>query len=76
MANDGEEKKAASFGPRFKTLRCERFPNETAGDFARRLGMKPAALSRLERGRVEPSLATCRKLAEALGLSLAEILAE
>lgn len=72
-SNEGE---AGKLGPRVRALRRERFPNETAARFAQRLDMKPAALSRIERGRVEPSLPTCRKLAEALGVSLADVLGE
>ena len=74
--SSSNETEAGKLGPRFRRLRCERFPNETAADFAGRVNMKPAALSRIERGRVEPSVNTCRKLAEALGLSLAEVLTE
>lgn len=70
---DGE---SDNFGARFRALRLARFPNETAADFAKRCKVHPTSLSRIEMGHMAPSLPTCRKLAQGLGVSLAQVVGE
>ena len=45
----------------------------TQDEVAARAGMKQPALARLERGESTPRTATLRRLAEAMGLSLAQL---
>lgn len=47
--------------------------NLTQDEVAARAGMKQPALARLERGDSTPRTATLRRLAEAMGLSLAQL---
>jgi transcriptional regulator with XRE-family HTH domain len=56
-------------GPTIRRLRGER-PQE---DLAHEAGISTSTLSRIERGLHEPALATLRKLAVALGVSLVEL---
>jgi transcriptional regulator with XRE-family HTH domain len=48
----------------------------TAGELAARSGVGRNTISRIERGVVEPQAGTLRKLAEALGVSVADLLGE
>jgi transcriptional regulator with XRE-family HTH domain len=59
-----------SVGTTIKLLRGER-PQE---DVAHAAGISTSTLSRVERGLHQPSLPTLRKLAVALGVSLAELI--
>jgi transcriptional regulator with XRE-family HTH domain len=59
-----------SVGVTIKRLRGER-PQE---DLAHEAGISTSTLSRVERGLHQPSLPTLRRLATALGVSLAELI--
>jgi transcriptional regulator with XRE-family HTH domain len=59
-----------SVGTTIKLLRGER-PQE---DLAHAAGISTSTLSRLERGLHQPSLPTLRKIAVALGVSLADLI--
>jgi transcriptional regulator with XRE-family HTH domain len=48
----------------------------TAGELATRSGVGRNTISRIERGVVEPQAATLHKLAEALGMSVADLVGE
>jgi transcriptional regulator with XRE-family HTH domain len=48
----------------------------TAGELAARSGVGRNTISRIERGLVEPQAATLHKLAEALGMSVADLVGE
>jgi transcriptional regulator with XRE-family HTH domain len=60
-----------SVGTTIKLLRGER-PQE---DLAHEAGISTSTLSRIERGLHQPSLPTLRKIAVALGVSLADLIA-
>ena len=60
-------------GPRLKLLRERRGLSQR--ELARRAGMTNASVSQIEQDRVSPSVASLRKLAGALGVSLAEFFA-
>lgn len=59
-------------GSRIKRLRRAR--GMTQGDFAKRIAVSPASLSGWELDRVRPSVERLRKIAQALGISHAELL--
>lgn len=59
-----------SVGTTIKLLRAKR-PQE---ELAHEAGISTSTLSRIERGLHQPSLPTLRKLATALGVSLAELI--
>jgi transcriptional regulator with XRE-family HTH domain len=59
-----------SVGTTIKLLRGER-PQE---DLAHEAGISTSTLSRIERGLHQPSLPTLRKIAVALGVSLADLI--
>jgi transcriptional regulator with XRE-family HTH domain len=59
-----------SVGATIKLLRGER-PQE---DLAHAAGISTSTLSRVERGLHQPSLPTLRKIAAALGVSLADLI--
>jgi transcriptional regulator with XRE-family HTH domain len=59
-----------SVGATIKRLRGER-PQE---DLAHAAGISTSTLSRVERGLHQPSLPTLRKIAAALGVSLADLI--
>jgi len=61
-------------GERIKTLREEK--GFTLREMARRTGVSPASLSLLERDRTSPTLATLRKILDALGTSFGTFFAE
>ncbi|PKN55114.1 MAG: hypothetical protein CVU56_23045 [Deltaproteobacteria bacterium HGW-Deltaproteobacteria-14] len=60
-------------GPRLKLLRERRGLSQR--ELARRAGVTNASVSQIEQDRVSPSVASLRKLAGALGVSLAEFFA-
>ncbi len=59
-------------GDKVKRLRDERAL--TQGELAEKAGLTVAALSRIERNNAEPRPTTRRKLAEALGVDLSELI--
>jgi ribosome-binding protein aMBF1 (putative translation factor) len=62
----------ANIGEKIKQLRVAR--GYSIEGLAQKAGMKRPNLSRLENGKHQPSLGTLEKLAEALGINVAEIL--
>ncbi|QQR90313.1 MAG: helix-turn-helix transcriptional regulator [Myxococcales bacterium] len=64
----------AELGPRLKALRLQK--GLTQAEVARRSGIHRPNIARVEAGRHTPSLETLRRLADAIGVSTAEILAQ
>lgn len=62
-------------GARIKSLRLKRYPTESARAFARRAGVNYAHLSKIEGGKVMPTVPVLEKLAGGLGVELADLLA-
>jgi len=60
-------------GARLRARRQER--GLSLGELARRVSISPSALSKLETGKISPSVSTLRGLAVELQLSLDELLA-
>ena len=60
-----------AFSASLRRLRLERFLSQ--GDLARRAGMHPVTLTRLESGLRAPSARSVRALAEALGVEPSEL---
>jgi transcriptional regulator with XRE-family HTH domain len=65
-----KRRSGSGFGAKLRTLRQER--GMTLAALGESTGMSHAAVSRLERGAVEPTWPTVLKLADALGVSVAE----
>jgi transcriptional regulator with XRE-family HTH domain len=61
-------------GSRLRALRTER--NETLAQTSERAGISPQYLSEIERGRKEPSSEMIAALAGALGITVADLMAE
>ncbi len=55
-----------TFAAKLRRLRLERFLSQ--GELARRAGIRPATITRLEAATTVPSMRTVRALAEALGI--------
>ena len=61
-------------GTRIKAARLQRCPNESGRQFAKRAHLGYSHLNRIERGKTEPTVPTLKKLAQALGVGLSELL--
>jgi transcriptional regulator with XRE-family HTH domain len=61
----------AALAKTVRRLRRER--GETQEDLAHRAGLTVAAFARIERGNANPTWTTVRRIAEALGLTLASL---
>ena len=59
-------------GENLKKLRLKKKMSQ--GDISRKLGVDRAYISRIENGRMNPTLLTLEKIAEALGISSSELL--
>jgi len=63
---------ATKFGKRVKTLRLDKKMSQ--GDVAKKLGVHPTYISKIERGEQNMSLEGMEKLAKALGVSIEKLL--
>lgn len=70
---EGDEGRAKRIGERVRTVRRER--GLTISQLAEQTGMKRPNLSRLEHGRHDPSLETLDRVAQALGVPVAQLVA-
>jgi len=70
---DAEAGRAERIGARIRHERDAR--GWSLGELARRAGMQPPNLSRLETGKHMPSLDTLERVAEALGVRVADLVA-
>jgi transcriptional regulator with XRE-family HTH domain len=68
MGNTDAERVDAALGIRLRELRRER--NLTAREVAKRAGVSAAYLSRLENGKVSPTVATLTRIVKAIGESI------
>jgi len=59
-------------GENLKKLRLKRKMSQ--GDISRKLGVDRAYISSIENGRMNPTLTTLEKLAEAIGINSSELL--
>ena len=59
-------------GENLKKLRLKKKMSQ--GDISRKLGVDRAYISSIENGRMNPTLTTLEKLAEAIGINSAELL--
>ncbi len=59
-------------GKNLKKLRLKKKMSQ--GDIARKLGVDRAYISSIENGRMNPTLSTLEKLAEAIGVNSSELL--
>lgn len=73
-AEQEEERFAVDLGQRLKALREERGTSQQR--LSELAGVTKSFVSQVERGKVMPSIATVRRLAKALGFSLARLFAE
>ncbi|MFZ3030063.1 MAG: helix-turn-helix transcriptional regulator [Minisyncoccia bacterium] len=60
------------FGKRVKTLRLQK--NMSQGDIAKKLGVHPTYISKIERGEQNMSIQGVGKLAKAIGVSVGELM--
>jgi transcriptional regulator with XRE-family HTH domain len=65
---------AERIGPRIRARRLEL--GMSMRELARRLGVSPSFISRLETGRCPPSVATLRALTSELGISASDLLSD
>ena len=72
--DDSSDSLSIAFGRRLASLRAA--AGLTQSELARKSNMQRAYIWRVEDGRTLPSLRTAAKLAEALDISLSELLAE
>lgn len=63
-------------GARVKYLRLSRCPGESVRGFAQRTGINYAHLSKIESGKLTPTLPVLEKVAGGLGVELAEFFPE
>lgn len=63
-------------GARIKYLRTTRCPGLSVRGFAQRSGVNYAHLSKIEGGKLTPTLPVLEKIAEGLGVDLAEFFPE
>ena len=62
-----------AIGARIKILRMQNKAHQTQSEFAEKLGTSGNMISKIERGRVEPTLKFLLRLSELTGTSLDEI---
>jgi len=60
-------------GARIKILRIQNDPHQTQSEFATKLGTSGNMISKIERGRTEPTLTFLLRLSELTGAGLDEI---
>jgi transcriptional regulator with XRE-family HTH domain len=65
-------KESARLGKNLKRIRTAK--GITQGDIVRSLGVSRSFISNIENGKTNPTLATIAKLAEAIGVSIDELL--
>jgi transcriptional regulator with XRE-family HTH domain len=65
---------AVSVGANVRRLREAAEPRVTQEDLSHAAGISTSTLGRIERGTYEPRLPTLRKLAQALGVPVADLL--
>ena len=62
-----------AIGTRIKILRIQNDPHQTQSEFAAKLGTSGNMISKIERGRTEPTLTFLLRLSELTGAGLDEI---
>ena len=72
MRDSISEQKVKKLATRFKTLRMEQCLSQAA--LAQQIGMSDRAISMIERHKRIPTVLTCFKIAQALGVPLHDIL--
>ena len=71
QASDHQESRRGDLSATLRALRKAR--GMTLGDLARTVSLSKSALSQIESGKIDPSLDTLRRLAEALKITLASL---
>ena len=67
-----KENSSKRLGENLKKLRTKKKMSQ--GDISRKLGVDRAYISSIENGRMNPTLSTLEKLAEAIGVNSSELL--